>query len=294
MFEPRVYRTGFLPYSSEMLEGGAQESRPRRGSKRGKQGDTVLAKAAAESSSRLDSAPLATSGGGTLGVLMRPWTTYGVQLQARTIVEDAGAVLWEGGSKTTPEIKRELVDLIDQTDSLVAVLDIKAAERPEDPRWWPSLRTVLEWIDEDPYFAKVIDQWSHARQLRILERVIHDLNADPSRQKLTREEITLLKERVKFASTTLPRIVNRGLRDKVDVETTTNHLHLHANLSDEALRDRIEQLRRNPQVRELLVVGGPLDEGDVIEGTPIRPPMSLPAAPMPSVEVGDLLGGGGE
>lgn len=183
---------------------------------------------------------------------MRPWMTFGERLSARTIVEDAGVVLWESGEKTTPEIKREIIDLLDQIDSLVAVLDLKAAERPEDPRWWPSLRVVQTWQDEDPFFGKAIDQWKHARQERILERVIYDLNCGTT--VMGKAELALLKERVKFASSVLPRIVNKGLREKVDIETRSNHLHLHAGLSDEALMEKIAEMRRNPHVRNLLAL----------------------------------------
>jgi len=201
--------------------------------------------------------------------------TFGDALKVRSVVEDAGVVLWEGGEKTTPEIKRDIVDLLDQVDSLVALVDLKAAERPDDPRWWPSLRVIHAWLDEDPFFAKAIDQWKHARQERILERVIWDLNGNPA--PLTKSEMALLKERVKFASSTLSRIVNRGMREKVDVETNTNHLHLHANLSDEALQEKLNQLRRNPQVRALLTLGG-VDSatGQVMEAE-IMPPGPRPA-----------------
>jgi hypothetical protein len=207
---------------------------------------------------------------------------FGDQMKSRTLVEDVGVVLWEGGTKTTPEIKREILDLLDQVDSLVAVVDLKAAERPDDPRWWPSLATVQAWLEEDPFFAKAIDRWSHARQARILERVIWDLNSGDA-NKITRAEMALLKERVKFASAVLPRIVNKGLREKVDISTTSNHLHLHAGLSDEALEERLQQLRRNPRVRELLAT--PEMDGSsscmTIEGAAL-PPDALPTpAPLP-------------
>ena len=211
--------------------------------------------------------------------MLRPWMTYGANLRARTIVEDLGAILWEGGTKTSPEIKRDLVDLLDQTDSLVATLDLKASEHPEDPHWWPSLRTVQAWLEEDPFFAKVIDQWNHARQARILEAVIYDLN---SGEAMTKDEFALLRERVKFASAVLPRIVNRGMREKVDVETTNNHLHLYANLSEEALQDKLNQLRRNPRVRELLSLGQ-MEQRDVITGEIAQtlPPTEIPLEPLP-------------
>jgi len=196
--------------------------------------------------------------------------SYGDALKVRMVVEDAGVVLWEGGEKTTPEIKRDIVELLDRVDSLVALVDLKAAERPDDPRWWPSLRVIQSWLEEDPFFAKAIDQWKHARQERILERVIYDLNGNPA--PLTKPEMMLLKERVKFASAVLPRIVNRGMREKVDLETNTNHLHLHANLSDEALQEKINQLRRNPNVRALLSAGS-IDSGtgEVLEGEVVPP-----------------------
>lgn len=224
--------------------------------------------------------------GPTVGGLMRPWMLAGPALQSRTLVEDAGVVLWEGGEKTTTEIKREIVDLLDRTDSLVALVDMKAAERPDEPRWWPSLTTVMTWMSEDPFFAKAIETWSHARQARLLERVVWDLNG-PDAAKITKAEFALLKERVKFASSVLPRIVNRGLREKVDIETTQNHLHLHANLSEQALEEKLEALRRNPLVREFLAVPN-LGDGATVEGQ-ILPPAIAPAAePLPFRDPGTL------
>ncbi len=221
--------------------------------------------------------------------------TFGERLQARTQVEDASVILWEAGAKTVTEIKREILDLVDQADSLVAVVDLKRAERPDDPWWWPSLSVVHAWIEEDPFFAKAIDRWRHARQERILESIIWDLH---SGKELTKAQLMVLKERVKFSSSTLPLMVNKGMRQKVDVETTNNHLHLHSGLSDEALKDKLNTLRRNPLVIELLKTpmvdgaGTPtLVEGEVIE--PPAPRAGLEALDFKSPEAlgQDLMGG---
>ena len=205
---------------------------------------------------------------------------YGSTVQSRGLVEDVGIVLWEGGTKTTAELKREVMDLLDQTDSLVVLTDLKRAEKPEDPNWWPSLRVVLAWVDEDPFFAKAIDQWRHARQETLLERIIHDLYTDVPMDK---QQLAVLKERVKFSAGVLPRTVNKGLRDRVEVENTQNHLHLHANLSEEALEDRLAQMARDPKVREFLAKTGPAALGHaLIEGEVIMPPPARPdPAPLP-------------
>lgn len=276
-----------------MLGTGENQPKPRR---RGKKDDGFVPDDAAMRSAALAGSQIPTSAPGlpaqvsgaaqTVGGLMRPWMLSGPALASRTLVEDAGVVLWEGGEKTTTEIKREIVDGLDRVDSLVALVDMKAAERPEEPRWWPSLTTVMTWIDEDPFFAKAIEKWSHARQARILERVVWDLNG-PEAANITKAEFALLKERVKFASSVLPRIVNRGLREKVDIETTSNHLHLHANLSEEALEEKLEALRRNPKVREFLMVPT-LPDGTVVEGQ-VLPPATAPAAePLPFRDPGAM------
>lgn len=260
----------------------------KRGRKRSVSGDQkVIDKAAGVLGQMPTPTPGPPVGGKTVGGLMRPWMTFGEPLRARTLVEDVGVVLWEGGEKTTTEIKRDIVDLLDQTDSLVAILDTKSAERPNDPRWWPSLTVVLTWAEEDPFFSKAIERWSHARQARILERVIWDLNG-PAAADITKEEFALLKERVKFASAVLPRIVNRGLREKVDIETTNNHLHLHQGLSDEAIEAKLQELRRNPRVKEMLTLPelpgsqGPLLTGnEVVEGVMMPPMTPGPGAPLP-------------
>lgn len=295
---PRLYRPGFFTHSLEMLDtgGGESASKGRRSKPEGPFPGEFGRPVDTAAGSRDMQTPIFQ----TVGGLLRPWMTYGAAVQSRTLVEDAGVVLWEGGEKTTPEIKREILDLLDQHDSLVAVVDLKAAERPDVPRWWPSLTTVLTWVDEDPFFAKAIEQWKHARQERILERVIWDLNG-PDASKITKAEFALLKERVKFASAVLPRIVNKGLREKVDIESKQSHLHLHTNLSDEALEEKLRALRRNPMVRDLLVlpdvdgvvapgaVGGETVEGQVLPPSP-EAPAALPFRD-PDELGADLLGG---
>ena len=207
--------------------------------------------------------------------IKRPWLKYGVELQSRALVEDAAVILWEGGAKTTADLKREIVEGLDQTDSLVVLLDLKRAEHTEDPRWWPTLRVVLQWVDDDPFFAKAIDLWRHARQETILETTMHDLYRDIPRSK---DELGVLKERVKFAATVLPRTVNKGLRDKVEVEETHNHLHLHQNLSDEALEDRMSQLIRDARVRAFVAKTGLAGvAGAILEGEVVPMPSGHPA-----------------
>ena len=229
-----------------------------------------------------------------MGGVRRPWMNYGVALQSRNLVEDVGVILWEGGAKSTVDLKREIMELLDQTDSLVVLVDLKRAEHPEDPNWWPSLRMILAWVDEDPFFAKAIDQWRHARQEVMLERTIHDLFTDVP---LEKGQLAVLKERVKFAAGVLPRTVNKGMRDKVDVETTQNHLHLHASLSDEALEDRLAQMSRDPQVRALVAKTGIGTLGHaLIEGEVVMPPGPRRDDPLPfrdAEEIQQELGGGG-
>lgn len=210
---------------------------------------------------------------------MRPWMLCGEKLQSRNLVEDAGVVLWEGGTKSTPEIKREILEQLEKVDSLVAIVDLKAAEQPDEPRWWPSLNVVFTWLEEDPFFAKAVERWSHARQARILERVIYDLNSGKV-ENLTKADMELLKVRVKFASSVLPRMVNKGLREKVDIETTNNHLHLHQTLSDDALEEKLRQLRQNPRVLEFLTL--PDAPGSQTVNGAVLPPAALPTlAPLP-------------
>jgi hypothetical protein len=267
-----------------LASGDANPSAQKRGPK-AKILDDKVGQQAASLAAQMDT----TMGQAAVGGLLRPWMTYGTKLQARTVVEDLGVILWEGGAKTTQEIKRDLIDLLDQADSLVAVVDLKAAEHPEDGHWWPSLRVVQAWLDEDPFFAKAIDHWNHARQARILESVIWDLNNPKAG--MTKAEFMLLKERVKFASAVLPRIVNKGMREKVDVETTNNHLHLYANLSDEALQDKLSQLRRDPRVRELLSTAEPRRDTITGEMVSTLPPAGLPEVePLPFKDP-DALGG---
>ena len=264
-----------------MLDHGSGEAKPRKRSKKTADPDRVLEEAAAESGSHVPNFPPPPAEIPKVGGCTRPWMVFGSKLQSRTLVEDAGVLLWEGGAKTTVELKREILDLLEQTDSLVAVVDLKRAEAPDDPQWWPSLAVVHAWIEEDPFFAKAIDRWKHARQERLLESLIWELNSGNITNKA---DLEVLKLKLKFGSTILPRTVNKGLREKVDVETTSNHLHLHANLSDEALEEKLAALRRNPRVQELLRI--PTDDTPppvLVEGNVLPP--SLPSAtpvPMPA------------
>jgi len=268
------------------------DSSPRRRGKRPDSGtDEAVVEAAAESFRKFQEGMLK---GCPMGGVRRPWMNYGAALQSRNLVEDVGVILWEGGAKSTVDLKREIMELLDQTDSLVVLVDLKRAEHPEDPNWWPSLRMILAWVDEDPFFAKAIDQWRHARQEVMLERTIHDLFTDVP---LEKGQLAVLKERVKFAAGVLPRTVNKGMRDKVDVETTQNHLHLHASLSDEALEDRLAQMSRDPQVRALVAKTGIGTLGHaLIEGEVVMPPGPRRDDPLPfrdAEEIQQELGGGG-
>lgn len=278
-----------------MLDHGPGAAKPRKRSKTTTDPDRVLEETAAEVGRQVPNLPPVPTEIPKIGGCTRPWMVYGEKLQSRNLVEDAGVFLWEGGAKTTVELKREILDLLDQTDSLVAVVDLKRAETPEDPQWWPSLAVVQAWIEEDPFFAKAIDRWRHARQERLLESLIWDLNDGKD---LSKGQLELLKLKLKFGSTVLPRIVNRGLREKVDVETTSNHLHLHASLSDEALQEKLAALRRNPRVQDLLRMQ--TDDGNtpvLVEGTMLPPALPAPAAPMPAQDQDGLtralLGDGG-
>ena len=228
----------------------------------------------------LPEAPMPPSVGG----VQRPWMVHGESLRARTLVEDAGVVLWEGGEKTTVEIKRDILDLLEQVDSLVAVVDLKRAERPDEPRWWPSLEVVRAWVEEDPFFGAAIDRWRHARQERLLETMIWDLNAG---KELSKAQLEILKLRLKFTSTVLPRTVNKGLREKVDIETTNSHHHFFESLSDEALLEKMAALRRNPKVRELLVVPD-TEDGLVLDGQVLPPALPAPVEPLPFQDPGAL------
>jgi hypothetical protein len=204
-----------------------------------------------------------------VGAMVRPWMSYGPKLKSADLIEDVTTFLWESGSKTTADIKREIVEYLDQFESLVMVIDHKRNEKPDDPHWWPSMRMVTCWIDEDPFFAKAIDQWKHARQQVLLERVIYDLTGPESEKVKSQPEMDMIKQRLKFAASVLPRIVNKGMRERVEVDNNTNHLHLHANLSEEALKDRLDQLRRNPRVQAFLTESM---EAEVIESLPVPPP----------------------
>lgn len=266
-----------------MLDHGAGEPRPKKGSKKTVDPDRALERAAGLSAEQVPSSPLPPTGpeapAPKIGGCTRPWMTFGEKLQSRTLVEDAGVMLWEGGTKTTVELKREILDLLDQMDSLVAVVDLKNGERPDEPQWWPSLAVVHAWVEEDPFFAKAIDRWRHARQERLLEALIWDLHAG---NELSKGQLEILKLRLKFGSTVLPRTVNKGMREKVDVETTSNHLHLHAGLSDEALQEKLAALRRNPRVQELLSLQTDDGNSPVLVGGSVLPPALPPAAaPMP-------------
>ena len=270
------------------MEAGGNTTPGRRDKQQVSGDDGSVVKEAAEALKKIAKDPL---WGLPLGGVKRPWMRYGIEVKTRNLVQDVGVILWEGGAKTTVDLKREILELLDQTDSLVVLTDLKRAEHPEDASWWPSLRTVLAWVEEDPFFAKAIDQWRHARQETILEQTIHDLYSGAP---MSKDELAILKERVKFAAGVLPRTVNKGMRDKVDVEQTHNHMHIHANLSEEALEEKLAHLSRDARVREFVASQGLGNAVDCEVVAPPPPHPEMPALPFRDPEAMGLELGGDE
>jgi hypothetical protein len=186
------------------------------------------------------------------GGITRPWVKQ-IPKAPRKIQETDGVmVLWEHGAMTTGELKQEIKILLEKGHTLVEILDSKRAEHPEDPTWWPSLMEVMRWCVTDQQFGQLLDLWNHAHQLELLESVTHEVlgpgadSVDPK----------LLKVKVDFASKVLPRIVNKGLRERVDVNNTHNFTGggLDARgMSDDALDGRLAELAHNPKVKKFLV-----------------------------------------
>jgi hypothetical protein len=232
-------------------------------------------------SAPLDTLPVA---GPLVGGLLRPWMTHGTQLKSVNLVEDVGVVFWEGGAKTTSDIKKDIIHYLDQVESLVQVVDLKRAEHPDDLGWWPSMRVVQAWIDEDPFFSTAINQYMYAKQQVLLERSIHDLyGTDLPKSKAEAEQV---RQRLKFAATVLPRTVNKGLRERVEIDTT-NNVHVHGGLSEDALMDRIKEMQKNPRVQAFLTAANL--PGAVVEGQVLPPePPPAPDVPLPFRDLDDL------
>ena len=184
-----------------------------------------------------------------VGGIRRPWAKKILPRPKEPRTVEGTMILWEGGAKTTLDLKHEIRDLLESGYSLVELLDSKRLEHPENPFWWPSLMEVMSWCKYDHGFAQLLDMWNHARQLEILEGITHNV-MNPMEAGL---DAKTLKVQADFAAKVLPRIVNPGLVERTEVQTTTNTpADAYRQMSDEAVAARLAELGANPKVRSAI------------------------------------------
>ncbi len=187
------------------------------------------------------------------GGMTRPWIKAIPTPQRHAQLADGIMLLWEEGAKTTVEVKHEIQQLLGQGYTLIELLDSKRAEHLEDSNWWPSLMEILRWCEVDAAFAKMLDIWNHAHQLELSERIKHDvMNAEEKGL-----DPKMLKVKVDYAHRVLPRTVNRGMVERLEVDQ--NHHHIRGGgdfraMPEEALRERMRELAANPKVRRLMAL----------------------------------------
>lgn len=181
-----------------------------------------------------------------VGGIRRPWAKKILPRPKEPRTVEGTMILWEGGAKTTLDLKFEIKELLENGYSLIELLDSKRLEHPENPYWWPSLMEVMSWCKYDHGFAQLLDMWNHARQLEILEGITHNV-MNPLEAGI---DSKTLKVQADFAAKVLPRIVNPGLVDRTEVKTTTNTpADAYRQMSDEAIEARLAELGANPKVR---------------------------------------------
>lgn len=181
-----------------------------------------------------------------IGGIRRPWAKKILPRPKELQKVEGTMILWEGGAKTTLDLKFEIKELLENGYSLIELLDSKRLEHPENPYWWPSLMEVMSWCKYDHGFAQLLDMWTHARQLEILEGITHNV-MNPMEAGI---DSKTLKVQADFAAKVLPRIVNPGLVDRTEVKNTTNTpADAYRQMSDEAIEARLAELGANPKVR---------------------------------------------
>ena len=207
------------------------------------------------------------------GGMARPWVKTIPRMPDVLHKTDGAVLLWEEGAKNTVDVKREIQFYLKNGYTLIEVLDSKRAERPNDPTWWPDLMEVLRWCESDIAFARMLDNWNHAHQLEISERIKHDvLNAEEEGA-----DPKLLKVKVDYATKMLPRLVNKGLVERIEVDQTIRGTaEKLQHMPDDALRARALELAANPKVRKIMS----LHMGDAYQPPP--PAAAPPSAQAPS------------
>lgn len=216
------------------------------------------------------------------GGMARPWVKA-IPAAPKVLQKTEGTImLWEGGAKNTVDIKREIQSLLTLGYTLIEIIDSKRAERPEDPTHWPSLMEVLKWCQSDIAFAQMLDSWNYAHQLELSERVKHDVmnaeeeGADPK----------LLKVKVDYATKMIPRLVNRGLVEKIEVNQTVHGASGRLqNMPDDALKARAAELASNPKVKRIMAIHMQGENPATFPVEPERPPETIkPGATVIDVE----------
>ena len=218
------------------------------------------------------------------GGMARPWIKAMPRMPETFVPPTGAVVLWEEGRKNTVDIKQEIKHLLGRGYTLIEILDSKRAEHPEDPTWWPSLMDVMKWCESDIAFAQMLDSWNHAHQLEISERIKHDvLNAEEEKA-----DPKLLKVKVDYAAKVLPRLVNRGLVERVEVDQTIRGgMQAYEHMPLEALMARAEELARNPKVKKIMTLHmGPSYREPSPAPTPS--PAPPPEAPRPGSAIIDV------
>ena len=211
------------------------------------------------------------------GGLNRPWVKKIPKGPRRLQPSNTMVHLWEGGNTTTLEIKQEIQDLLSTGYTLVETIDSKRAERPGDPNWWPSLMEVLVWTEFDQAFAKMLDAWNYAHQFEILEAITLNV-MNPVESGLTEK---FLKIQSDFAAKVLPRIVNKGMADRVEVNSTNMNLNQAAQkMSDDAIKARLAELSQNPRVLKLIIQHQEIGIAEVKVAQKASPGLLLDPTPM--------------
>jgi hypothetical protein len=185
---------------------------------------------------------------GRVGGMTRPWVKP-IQRRTKPVPTNNVIQLWEGGVTTALEVKREIYELLASGYTLVEIIDSKRAEHPENLNWWPSLMEVLAWAEFDQSFAKMLDAWNHAHQLEIAEHITYNV-LNPEESNLSDK---FLKIQADFAAKVLPRLVNKGMADRVEVNQTNLNLNQASQkMSDDAIKARLAELSQNPKVLKLI------------------------------------------
>lgn len=166
------------------------------------------------------------------GGLKRPWAVEAVpRVDERAL--DVECSVWEGGLRTTFEVKREIIACMHEGYSLVQIIESRRAEHPNHPRWWPTLQLVVRWAERDPELAGEIVRFSRVRAMELAEKIQWEAET------ATMADMAALDRKWKTLAWILERLDPEKWVPKIRVESTVKIEDMSKDELDSAIADML-------------------------------------------------------